>query len=360
MPYASNIYSLPAGTAAVTGQEANADHVNERFEDLAQAQNRPRPVTAGGTGQTSIASVQGRFKIPPYNKAATVTGNWTFTGDLDLSGATITGTAVDDSGIVTAKLANDAVTRAKISDGAVTRAKLVDGVVNTDKLANDAVNTDKIANDVVTRAKLANDAVTRAKISDGAVTRAKLVDGVVNTDKLANDAVTGAKLADDAVTRAKISDGAVSRAKLVNGAVNTDKLANDAVTNSKIATGTISKNRLKPTMLSGNEAKIITGTPGASDRLTQWNGAGDLVSTNRSASDVFKPVGYIEFHAGGNTNGSILYTKSWQIAVSTTKNITTHLGGRIRKTNYTSSQTIQVRAGESYTRIEIYRSTGSH
>lgn len=102
MPYSGDTYSLPAGTVGVSGALANVAHVNERFSDLEAAQNAVRPITAGGTGATSIAAVQTAFKIPPFDGSATISGDWTFTGEptfsapvifsdtVDLSGATVT------------------------------------------------------------------------------------------------------------------------------------------------------------------------------------------------------------------------------------------------------------------------------
>lgn len=54
----SNIYSLPAGTVAVSGTPANSAHVNSRFADLETDQNTVRPIVAGGTGSSSAAAAR--------------------------------------------------------------------------------------------------------------------------------------------------------------------------------------------------------------------------------------------------------------------------------------------------------------
>ena len=169
---------------------------------------------------------------------------------------------------------------------------------------------------------------------------------------------TGVAAQNGSIGTEKLSDNAVTTDKVANGTVTTAKINNNAVTHDKIADASISRRKFNAAILSGNDATLITGTAGSAGRLTQWNAAGDLVQSSRSVGDVFKPVGYIEFHGGGPQTGGILYTKSWQVAVSSSKTITGHKGGHIRGTNYTQSQSISVSAGESYTRIEIYHDDG--
>lgn len=51
----AGIFSLTAGTVAVSGTPANSTHVNSRFADLETDQNTARPIVAGGTGASSAA-----------------------------------------------------------------------------------------------------------------------------------------------------------------------------------------------------------------------------------------------------------------------------------------------------------------
>lgn len=53
MPRSGDTFSLPAGTAAVSGASANSADVNSRFADLEAEQNLVRPIAHGGTGASS-------------------------------------------------------------------------------------------------------------------------------------------------------------------------------------------------------------------------------------------------------------------------------------------------------------------
>jgi hypothetical protein len=211
----------------------------------------------------SSTDTNGNITLSPNGTGKTVIGN-AFIGDAntslqeyieDITGGSITnGTAItiayDDTagtstvsvtagGIVTALIADDAVTAAKIAAGAVETANIADGNVTTAKLADDAVTTDKVLDANITDAKLASNAVTTAKITDGNVTTAKIADDAVTTAKIAAANVTETELATDAVTTTKIADANVTTAKIAALNVTTTKIANSAVTSAKIADSAI-------------------------------------------------------------------------------------------------------------------------
>ena len=87
----SNIYSVPVGTQAVSTTAISSSNYNALLSDLEAIANEARPITAGGTGQSSVTGVQGAFKIAPTDGNATITGDWTFSGAVDLTGATVSG-----------------------------------------------------------------------------------------------------------------------------------------------------------------------------------------------------------------------------------------------------------------------------
>lgn len=138
----SDVYSAPSGTLAVSTTTISSTAYNAFVADLESLANEARPILAGGTGQTSIAGVRASFKIAPYDAAATISGDWTFTGAVDLTGATVTGVDPADGSISTAKLADSSVTTAKLADDAVTAAKLADTAVTPGAYTNASVTVD--------------------------------------------------------------------------------------------------------------------------------------------------------------------------------------------------------------------------
>ncbi|WP_396142000.1 beta strand repeat-containing protein, partial [Flavobacterium sp.] len=114
---------------------------------------------------------------------------------------------VKDLGIVTAKLAPNAVTSAKILDGTILVDDLANDAVETAKIKDANVTTDKLADDAVTTIKITDANVTTNKLAANAVTSAKILDGTIVVGDLANDAVETAKIKDANVTPAKLEAG---------------------------------------------------------------------------------------------------------------------------------------------------------
>ena len=90
---------------------------------------------------------------------------------------------------------------------------LTAGQIITASLADNAVTNVKITDATITGAKLANDTITATQIAANAIGSSELADNAVDTDAITNLNVTTAKLAATAVTTAKIADSAVTFAK---------------------------------------------------------------------------------------------------------------------------------------------------
>ena len=209
---------------------------------------------------------------------------------------------VKDLGIITSKLADNAVTTNKIADLNITTNKVANNAITTSKLADLNVTTEKINNAAVTTSKIASGGNNKVLVTDnfgvvawldatafGAVADMTTIEGAgttaspfkvkdlgIVTNKLANLAVTNAKLAADAVTTDKILDGEVQTADIKNLNVTTEKLNDAAVTTSKIASG--GTNKVLVTDGTGTVAWINATAFGAVADMTTIEGAGTIAS----------------------------------------------------------------------------------
>ena len=163
--------------------------------------------------------------------------------------------AITDLNVTTAKLAANAVTTAKITDANVTYAKLSlsDGDIPGAKLTSASVTATQIANNAVTANELADNAVDTAAIANTAVTGAKIATDTITADNIAANAIGSSELADNAVDSGAIATNAVTTAKITNLNITTDKLAANAVTAAKIANDTITATQIAANAIGSSE-----------------------------------------------------------------------------------------------------------
>ena len=302
-----------------TSKIADANVTNAKLADLNVTTNKlanaavtPTKIASGGNNKVLVTDNTGVVAWIDGTAFGAVADMISIEG----AGTTASPFKVKDLGIITAKLA----------DGAVTTDKIADLNVTTNKVANNAVETAKIKDLNVTTTKLADAAVTTAKIASGGnnkvlvtdntgavawidgaafgavadmttiegagttaspfkvkdlgIITAKLADNAVTTIKIANAAVTTSKIADSNVTTTKIADANVTNAKLGADAVTTDKildgtivvndLANNAVETAKIKDLNVTTNKLADAAVTtakiasgGNNKVLVTDNTGA-------------------------------------------------------------------------------------------------
>jgi hypothetical protein len=212
---------------------------------------------------------------------------------------------VKDLGIITSKLADNAVTTNKIADLNITTNKVANNAITSVKLADLNVTTEKINNAAVTTSKIASGGNNKVLVTDnfgvvawldatafGAVADMTTIEGAgttaspfkvkdlgIVTNKLANLAVTNAKLAADAVTTDKILDGEVQTADIKNLNVTTEKINDAAVTTTKIADANVTTTKLANASVTttkiasgGNSKVLVTDNTG----VVTWIDATDF------------------------------------------------------------------------------------
>lgn len=59
----SNVYSKPAGTTAISGEIIRSDEFNLFADDVVNDLNNPRPISSGGTGESTVSGFRNSFGI---------------------------------------------------------------------------------------------------------------------------------------------------------------------------------------------------------------------------------------------------------------------------------------------------------
>ena len=163
--------------------------------------------------------------------------------------------AITDLNVTTAKLAATSVTTAKIADSAVTFAKtnFSDGDIPGAKLTSASVTATQLANNSVTANELADNAVDTAAIANSSITGAKIASETITSGNIAPNSIHSSELADNAVDSAAIATNAVTTAKITDLNITTGKLANNAVTAAKIADDTITATQIAANAIGSSE-----------------------------------------------------------------------------------------------------------
>ena len=176
-------------------------------------------------------------------------------GSSELADNAVDTAAITNLNVTTDKLAATSVTTAKIADSAVTFAKtnFSDGDIPGAKITSASITSTQIANNAVTANELADDAVDTAAIANTAVTGAKIASDTITAGNIAANAIGASELADNAVDSAAISANAVTTAKVTDLNITTDKLAANAVTAAKIANDTITATQIAANAVGSSE-----------------------------------------------------------------------------------------------------------
>ena len=213
--------------------------------------------------------------------------------NVKITDATITGAKLVNDTITATQIAANAITSSELADDAVDTAAITDLNVTTDKLAATSVTTAKIANSAVTfaktnfsngdipGAKLTSASVTSTQLANNSVTANELADNAVDTAAIANTAVTGAKIATDTITAGNIAANAIGASELADNAVDSGAIASDAVTTAKIldlnvTTGKLAANAVTAAKIADN---TITATQIAANAVGSSELADNAVDT---------------------------------------------------------------------------------
>ena len=138
--------------------------------------------------------------------------------------------------IATAQIADDAVTDAKLANSinaaiSANSAKVTNATHSGEVTGATALT---IADGAVVTARIADDAVTGDKIAHNTITATNMNTASVAATAIQPSAVTTSKIADQNVTGAKIGAATIGSGNMLDNAIVTAKIADDAVTGAKI------------------------------------------------------------------------------------------------------------------------------
>lgn len=95
----SGTYTLPAGSAAVSGTTISSTKFNALINDLESDANTARPISAGGTGAGSATAARTALGVPSLTGSDTISGDWTVSGNWTISGNPVFSGSPDFSGV---------------------------------------------------------------------------------------------------------------------------------------------------------------------------------------------------------------------------------------------------------------------
>ena len=211
----------------------------------------------------------------------------------------VTNAKITDATITGAKLVNDTITATQIAANAIGSSELADNAVDTASITNLSVTTDKLAATSVTTAKIVNSAVTFAKtnFSDGDIPGAKLTSASVTSTQLANNSVTANELADDAVDTAAIANTAITGAKIASdtitagniavNAIGASELADNAVDSAAIATNAVTTVKITDLNITTDKlaANAVTAAKIADNTITATQIAANAIGSSELAGN---------------------------------------------------------------------------
>ena len=209
--------------------------------------------------------------------------------NVKITDATITGAKLANDTNTATQIAANAITSSELADNAVTRITIVANAVDEARIATNAVTTAKIADSAVTfvktnfsdgdipGAKLTSASVTATQLANNSVTANELADNAVDTAAIANTAVTGAKIASDTITSGHIAANAIGASELADNAVDTAALTTNSVTTAKVTDLNITTGKL------ANNA--VTAAKIADDTITATQIAANAVGSSELADN---------------------------------------------------------------------------
>ena len=250
-------------TFSFVGSTGVASNFPSRFDGMIVYNTALSGVAGAGTTQGTLSP---GFWFYENKSNSTTGGTWKALSGTG-SDSSVTGTApisvnlgvvsVNDLGITTIKIANDAVTNAKIANGAITAAKLDQMAATNGQVlkwngtswapAADAGLTTTTVSNVIASGQLTTTvngttatAVTlptapaASTIATGLIQLAGDLSGTATSPFVANNAITSDKILNGTIATTDLADNSITNIKIANGAITASKLDQMTATNGQV------------------------------------------------------------------------------------------------------------------------------
>ena len=169
--------------------------------------------------------------------------------DLEIDGTVVTATPAElnyvdgvTSAIQTqlnAITANDWVVTARIADDAITNALMAADAITGAELADDACNSEHYTDGSIDEVHLSDNSVDSRAYVDGSIDEVHLSDNSVDSRAYVDGSIDLAHLSADCVDGTKIADNAIDSEHYTDGSIDTAHIATDQITAAILPAGSV-------------------------------------------------------------------------------------------------------------------------
>jgi hypothetical protein len=166
------------------------------------------------------------------------------------------------------------------------------------------ITTTQITDDAITTAKIAAGAVTATEIAANTITAAKIAAGTITATEIAAATITGAKIAAATIAAGNLVANTITAAQIAANTITAAQIAADTITAGQIAAGAISSSELAANAVIAGKiaAGIITATEIAAATITGAKIAADTIT---AANILAATITSAEIAAGTITGSNI-------------------------------------------------------
>ena len=280
----------------------------------------------GGSDATPAFNLSDATGYPTSSLVGTIT-NAQLAGSI--ANAKLSNSTVSYGGVQLSLGGTDATPAFNLSDATAYPAGSLTGEIVTAQIADDAVTDAKLANSI-NAAISANSAKVTNATHSGEVTGATaltIADDAVTTAKIADNAITSSQIAAGAVIAGKLQNSAVANSNLQSNAVATTNIQDDAVTSAKITGPFSSKHAFSTTS---------TQTISTTSAVTIYEPDIPAPAGGNEATQSLNAVVRVRFY--NSSSSAVKENHQWKmpVAIKSKTNVGTSLGTATYSSNPSS------------------------